>query len=248
MITKRIITVLTIFEGVLYRTKLFMPDYRYSANFVDSWSIDEIIILDITRKKSKQSNQSFAHFFKNFSKNCFVPISVGGGIGNVDDAKRVFEIGADKVVVNTGAFENKKLIPELANKYGKQSVILSVDALEEDGQYYVYSNQGKKKENFDPFSWAKHCEKEGAGEVLITSIKRDGWLQGYDLNLCAQMKNSLNIPVLSLGGCGNWNHLFELFKQCNVDGACTQNIYHFTEKSISSAKDFLIKKGIHIRK
>ncbi len=248
MISKRIITVLTILEGVLYRTKLFEPDYRYSANFVDSWSIDEIIILDITRKKSKQSNKSFVNFFKNFSKNCFVPISVGGGIRNVEDAKRFFEIGADKVVVNTGAFENKMLIPDLAHKYGKQSVILSIDALEKDGNYYVYSNQGKKKENFDPFSWAKSCEKNGVGEVLITSIKRDGWLQGFDLNLCSRMKSSVNIPVLSLGGCGNWNHLFELFKKCNVDGACTQNIYHFTEKSISSAKDFLIKKGIHIRK
>ena len=248
MITKRIITVLTILEGVLYRTKLFSPDYRYSANFVDSWAIDEVIILDITRKKNQDSDKRFEKFFKTFSKNCFVPISVGGWIRTLDDAKRVFDIGADKIVINTGAFEDKKFISSLAKKYGKQSVTLSIDALEENDKYFVYSNQGKKKENIDPFSWAQICVKEGIGEVLITSINKDGWLQGFDLNLCKQMKDSLNIPVLALGGCGNWNHLFELFKYCDVDGACTQNIYHFTEKSISSAKDFLMKKGIHVRK
>ncbi len=247
MICKRIITVLTIFEGVLYRTKLFKPDYRYSANFVDSWSVDEIIILDITRKISHRTKEKFRNFFLSFAKNCFVPLTVGGWIRNLNDAKKLFEIGADKIVLNTGALIDPKLIKQVANNYGSQSIVLSIDVLEQEGKYFLYSHQGKIKSSLDPFIWAKKAEDLGVGEILITSINRDGWLQGFDTLLCEKMKTSVNVPVLALGGCGNWKHIKDLFVKSNVDGVCTQNIYHFTETSISSAKNFLFKNGIKVR-
>ena len=125
MLRHRIIFVLTFFEGVLFRTRLFNPDYRYTTNFIDTWSIDEIILLDISREKKYKD--SFSEIINKFAKECFVPLSVGGGIRNIDDAKAYLDKGADRVVINTGALINKKLVSELAKKYGS-SVIASIDA------------------------------------------------------------------------------------------------------------------------
>ena len=126
MLRHRIIFVLTFFEGVLFRTRLFNPDYRYTTNFIDTWSIDEIIMLDISREKKYKDR--FLEIINKFAKECFVPLSVGGGIRNIDDAKAYLDKGADRVVINTGALINKKLVSELAKKYGSQCVIASIDA------------------------------------------------------------------------------------------------------------------------
>ncbi len=248
MLAKRIISVLTINNGVLYRTKLFKPDYRYTANFVDSWSIDEIVILDITRQRNNRQKKIFYKFVEKFSENCFVPLTVGGWIKSINDVKELMSIGADKVSINSCAFTSRNLLEQISTKYGVQALVISIDTkkIGED-EYRVVINQGKTVTNIDPFQWAKYCEKNGAGEILLNSVEKDGWLQGYDLNLLKEMKNRVKIPVIALGGCGNWDHMYRALVTSKIDAVATQNIFHFTEQSIRSAKEFLKQRNIEIR-
>ena len=246
MLRKRIITVLTLNDGTLFRTKLFKPDYRYTLNFVDAWSVDEIAILDVTRGGSPDRDNCFKAVSE-FARTCFVPISVGGGIRSVDDVARYMDAGADKVVVNSGAIENPHLIEDIANAYGQQCVVLSIDATRRNEGYEVMSHFAIRPTGHDPATWAKYGESLGAGEVLITAVERDGALQGYDLDLCREVADAVSVPVQVLGGCGNWQHMAAAFEVPGVSAACTQNIYHFTEQSIASAKKFLSGKGVAVR-
>ncbi len=246
MLRKRIITVLTLNDGTLFRTKLFTPDYRYTLNFVDAWSVDEIVMLDVTRGTAPDRT-SFFETVGTFAENCFVPISVGGGIRALDDVKRYMDAGADKVVINTGALERPALITEIANAYGAQCVVLSIDARKTDTGYEVMSAAGSQPTGRDPVAWASEGEALGAGEILITSIERDGSLEGYDLDLCETVAAAVTVPVQVLGGCGNWKHMEAAFKIPGIAAACTQNIYHFTEASISSAKKYLARRNIDVR-
>ncbi|MBL4615614.1 MAG: imidazole glycerol phosphate synthase subunit HisF [Magnetovibrio sp.] len=247
MLRKRLITVLTFNDGVLFRTKLFEPDYRYTLSFVDAWSVDEVVILDVTRP-GQGDRQNFYKVVEHFARKCFVPLAVGGGIRDVDEVRRLLGYGADKVVLNTGALEQPRLITETAKLYGAQCVVLSIDAKKiDENRYEVYSTFGSQPTGKSPTEWAAQGEALGAGEVLITAIERDGWLQGYDLDLCREVSEAVNVPVLALGGAGSWKHFAEAFKQCGVSGVCTQNIYHFTEQSIHSAKAFLAKNGVDVR-
>ena len=246
MLRKRIITVLTFNDGVLFRTKLFRPDYRYTLNFVDAWSVDEIVALDVTRPGGGD-RLNFERVVSEFAERCFVPLAAGGGVRNLADVERLMSVGADKVVVNTGALERPELITEIASAYGAQCVIVSVDAKQVDGGYEVYGRFGSEPTGRNPAAWAREAQDRGAGEILITSIDRDGWLQGYDLDLCRFVAEAVTVPVLILGGCGNWKHMGEGFQEANASAVCTQNIYHFTETSIQSAKRFLDKEGVAVR-
>jgi cyclase len=247
MLRKRLITVLTFNNGTLFRTKIFDPDYRYTHNFVDSWSVDEIVILDITRD-GKGNRSKFLDVVRTFAHDCFVPISIGGGVRNLDDVSELMKVGADKVMINTGALERPDLIKEISRAYGAQCTVVSIDAKRNDaGNYEVYSSCGRESTAKSPVDWAREAEAYGAGEILITSIERDGSLQGYDIDLCNQVSNSVSIPVLGLGGAGNWKHFLEGFQKGGLSAVCTQNIYHFTESSITSAKNFLTKNGIEMR-
>lgn len=247
MLRKRIVTVLTFNDGVLFRTKLFDPDYRYTLNFVDAWSVDEVVILDVTRP-GKGDRENFYKVVDHFARSCFVPLAVGGGIRDLDEVRKLMRLGADKVVLNTGALERPELITETARQYGAQCVVLSIDAKKTgEGAYEAYSTFGTEPTGMTPGEWAAKGEELGAGEVLITSIDRDGWLQGYDLDLCRQVTDAVNVPVLVLGGAGSWKHFSEAFDACGVSAVCTQNIFHFTEQSIHSAKTFLSRKGIDVR-
>lgn len=247
MLRKRLITVLTFNEGILFRTKMFTPDYRYTLNFVDTWSIDEIVVLDVTRP-SGSARAAFREVIGHFSRNCFVPLSAGGGVRNLDDVKELLALGADKIVVNTGALERPDLIGEIADRYGSQCVVLSIDAKRStDGRYEVYSTFGSHPTGFQPTDWAKRGEALGAGEILITSIDRDGSLQGYDLKLGSQVADAVSLPVLLCGGAGNWQHFVDGFNQGKASAVCTANIYHFTEASIRNAKKFLAQAGIPVR-
>ncbi len=247
MLRKRLITVLTFNNGVLFRTKLFTPDYRYTLNFVDAWSVDEIVVLDITRDQHGKG-QKFADVVSSFATRCFVPLAAGGGVRTVSDVRSYLSYGADKVIVNTGALERPELITEIATLFGAQCVITSIDARQSaEGKYEVFSGFGQQPTGRDPVSWAREAEQRGTGEILITAIDRDGYLQGYDLDLCHMVADAVGVPVLILGGAGNWKHFLEGIEQGHASAVCTQNIYHFTEKSISSAKRFLAHAGVPIR-
>lgn len=244
---KRLITVLTFNDGVLFRTKQFEPDYRYTHNFVDAWSVDEIVVLDVTRP-NQGKKQNFFKVVREFAGTCFVPLAAGGGIRTMEDVKQFLELGADKVVLNTGAIQRPEFIGEVARAYGSQCVVLSMDARNTGSEMYeICSDLGAVPTGMTPEEWARQAEAEGAGEIMVASIDRDGSLQGYDLDLCRRVAEAVNLPVLISGGAGNWRHFVEGFQVGGASAVCTSNIYHFTETSIRSAKKALADADIPVR-
>lgn len=158
-------------------------------------------------------------------------------------------LGGDKVVVNTAAVECPGFMTEIATLYGSQCVVLSIDAKHHgDGRYEVFTHFGSRPTGLDPVEWAARGETFGAGEVLITAIDHDGSLRGFDLELCRRVADAVRVPVLILGGAGNWTHMLEGFERGGASAVCTQNIYHFTETSIRSAKEYLARKGVPVRR
>ena len=246
MLRKRLINILTFNDGVLFRSKQFNPDYRYTANFVDSWSIDEIILLDITRPDKRDPNK-FLNIIYEFSSKCFVPLCVGGGIRNLNDIKSYLDAGADKVSINKLIFTKPEIIKKAALQYGSQCIVQSIDAKLFNEGYFAYTNHGKDLTNWEVQDLAKFAEKLGVGEILLTSIERDGSLEGYDNKLNKLVSDSVNIPVIASGGAGKWVDFENGFNQGGVDAVGTTNIYHFTETSIKSAKRFLKSRSFNVR-
>lgn len=247
MIRPRIITVLTVNNGVLFRTRNFVPDYRYTLNFVDAWSIDEIVLLDITRP-GDGNRQNFFDVVRHFARNCFVPLTVGGGVRAIDDFRTLLKIGADKIAVNTQAALDPELIRNAASLFGSQCVVVSIDArLEDSGDYLAYTHFGTKPLGLRPDEWARKACNYGAGEILLQSIDKDGTLEGYDNRLTRLISAAVNVPVLACSGAGNWKHFVDAFSEGGASAACTTNIYHFTETSIRSAKQYLNNAGINVR-
>ncbi len=249
MLRKRLVTVLTFNDGVLFRTKLFTPDYRYTHNFVDAWLVDEIVALDVTRPaaRSAESAAAFGTAVSALARRCFVPLAVGGGIRTLGDVRRVMALGADKVVVNSGALARPALIGDIARAYGAQCVVVSIDVRRANDGYEVYAACGAEPTGLDPAEWARRAEALGAGEILVASIERDGSLEGYDLELCRRVASAVNVPVLIAGGAGAWPHFVEGIEKGGAAAVCTSNIYHFTESSIRSAKAFMDRAGVPVR-
>lgn len=245
MLKKRLILVLTFNDGVLFRTKKFIADYRYTRNFIDLWAADEIILLDISKKN--RLSQKFLEIVKFFSLNCFLPISVGGGIRSLKDAVNLFKQGADKVVLNSVTYKNPDLIRKISKVFGSQSIIHSIDCKKTKKKKYEVLINNILKTNLDPIQWAKIAIQNGCGELLINSIDNDGSLLGYDIELINLIVKNVNIPCLALGGAGNWDHILQLFKKTNISAACTQNIYHFTNESLISAKNYLRNNKVCVR-
>jgi len=247
VLRNRLVTVLTLNDGVLFRTKEFRPDYRYTMNFVDAWSIDEIVALDVTRP-GHGSRDSFYEVVAELAAKCFVPLSCGGGVRTIEDVHALLRMGADKVVFNTGAVERPELITEAAGLFGAQCVVLSIDALRHpDGRYEVYTDFGSKPTGLAPDEWARRAEELGAGEIMVTSIEKDGSLEGYDNELNRLVSDAVSVPVLVAGGAGKWQDFVDGFVEGGASAVCTTNIYHFTESSIRSAKQFLARAGIPVR-
>jgi imidazole glycerol-phosphate synthase subunit HisF len=247
MLKKRLITVLTFNDGVLFRTKLFNPDYRYTQNFIDAWSIDEIVAIDVTRP-GQGEKENFYKTVENLARKCFVPLAAGGGVRTIADFRKLLSIGADKVIINTKAVQRPEFITEAANLFGAQCVVVSIDAKKHDnGSYEVYTEFGTKPTGLDPAKWAKKAQELGAGEIMITSIERDGFLEGYDNELNKMVSEAVDIPVLVCGGAGKWQDFVDGFIEGKASAVCTTNIYHFTETSIKSAKAYMMNAGINMR-
>lgn len=247
MVRKRLIVVLTINNGVLFRTRDFIPDYRYTMNFVDTWSIDEIIALDITRP-GEGDRENFYNVVQDIASKCFVPLAVGGGIRTTDDIKFLLSIGADKVVINTEAVMRPNFINEAAKMFGSQCIVVSIDARKKDSDTYeVCTDFGTRNTGLNPVEWARSAEELGAGEIMITSIDKDGTLEGYDNKLNKIIAEAVNIPVLVCGGAGRWKDFVDGFVDGKASAVCTTNIYHFTEISVRSAKSFISKASVPIR-
>jgi len=247
MVRKRLITVLTFNNGVLFRTKVFSPDYRYTLNFVDAWSVDEIVALDITRPGEGQ-RENFYRVVSLLARRCFVPLAAGGGVKTIDDFRTLLNLGADKVIINTQAVKKPELIAQAARLYGSQCVVVSIDARDGGGgRYEAFTSYGTEGTDADPAELAHRCQALGAGEILVNRIEKDGSLEGYDNELNRSVSGAVDIPLLVCGGAGKWQDFVDGFVDGGASAVCTTNIYHFTENSIKSAKRYLDHAGIPVR-
>jgi cyclase len=247
MLTKRIIILLTYKNGILFRTKNFCPDYRYTDEFISNTLVDEIVIVDISDDLSSTNRIKFYQVISKIAKNCFVPITAGGKITNIVDVKNLQNHGADKIIINSAIYKNSKLIDEIVDKYGSQFVIGGLDVKKSNNQYYHYIDNGKKKININIKEYLTNYKKLGVGEILINSIDQDGSLTGFDIEICKFIKDNCDKPILASGGCGNWQQARDVILASNIDGICITNIFHFTEKSICSLKKFLKNNSINVR-
>ncbi len=208
--------------------------------------VDELIIVDITA--FREGRLPDCDQIKDFSADCFVPLTIGGGIRSFDDIRNLLRAGADKVCINSITYEKPEFIKEAANKFGSQCIVVSIDVgKKNDGSYECFSYSGSKSTGKDPVTWAKEIESLGAGELLITSIERDGTMQGYDLELIKKITKSVNIPVIASGGCGNYNHMYEVISYSGASAVAAASIFHFTHQTPMEAKLFLSSKGMPVR-
>ena len=245
MLAKRIIAVLTFDKGLLTRTKNFIQDYHYTKKFINNSLFDGIVLIDVSRNKKQRSK--FYDVVKNFSKNCFVPITVGGMIDNIEEIKVFQNLGVDKILINSIAVRNEKLLKRIINIFGSQFVVIGLDVKKKKNSYNFFYNNGKKKIEISARNWINKVKKFKPGEILLQSIDQDGSLKGFDLKIIKKIRSQFKCPLLVCGGGGNWEHFVEAFKKGNVDAVCTNNIYHLTHKSILSSKLFCIKKNVEIR-
>ena len=207
---------------------------------------DEICFLDITA--SHQKRKAMLEVVKKTTKNCFIPITVGGGVSNLDDINNLLLSGADKVSINTAAVKDMSFINKASKKYGAQCIVVAVDAKKiSDYKWEIFTHGGRNKTGIDAIEFAKKAQNNGAGEILLTSMDKDGTKSGYDLDLLKQITSSLSIPVIASGGVGNLNHLYEGVKQGGASALLAASIFHFGQISIKEAKDYLNSKGIPVR-
>jgi cyclase len=181
------------------------------------------------------------------ARELFIPLCVGGGIRDSDDAAAVVDAGADKVSLNTAALANPDLISRLAGQYGSQAVIIAIDAKREGDRYGVYVRSGTTASGRDAVEWAKEAESRGAGEILLTSIDRDGTRSGFDCPLTAAVSSAVSIPVIASGGAGTFEHFHDVFTAGRADAALAASVFHFSEHAVAELKSFLSERGIPIR-
>jgi imidazole glycerol-phosphate synthase subunit HisF len=251
MLKKRLVACLIIRDGLIVQSigfNQYLPigHPKFSVEYVARWDVDEIVLLDISA--TSENNIPDIELLKLLSRNSFVPLSVGGGIKSVEDVRTVLRSGADKVVINTHAINNPQLISEIADIFGSQCVIVSIDCKkEESGNYQVYSASGKLPSGLAPEDWAKTAEELGAGEILLNSIDRDGLKQGYDIPLIQRVCDSVSIPVVAVGGVGRYTDFQKGIIDGHASAVAASNIFHFIEHSTIVAKAHLLKSGIDIR-
>ncbi len=208
--------------------------------------VDEMIVLDIVA--TKKGRQPDFTEIANFSAECFVPLTVGGGIKTIEDVKNILRAGADKISLNSAALENPLLISKIANEFGSQCVVVSIDAKKhKNGKYYCHSHSGTKISKFEVGIWARTVEKMGAGEVLITSIERDGTMKGYDLDLIKIVTKATNIPVIASGGAGNPQDMYLALTQAKASAVAAASMFHFTQQTPVEVKKYLSTNKISVR-
>ena len=243
MLKPRVIIVLQLNDGVLFRTREFRPDYRYTMNFVGAANADEVVILDITRNPTPESRSRFYAVAAKYASQCFTPISVGGHIQTLAEIRMLMtDVGADKVVVGSQLWRDPGFGPAIAEKFGRQMLTAAVDYR----NYQAFYDQGSMSTGYTARGAAQELYDIGAGEILLTSIERDGSLSGYDLDTVKWVSDAVNIPVIANGGCGNGKHMAEAFK-AGASGAATANIFHITDTGLASFKRQIADGGIEVR-
>lgn len=251
MLSKRIIACLDVRDGKVVKGVNFeglrdAGDPAALARRYNIEGIDEIVILDVTA--TLESRQARANTIQAVANEIFLPLTVGGGIRTEHDAAAAIDAGADKVSLNTAALSNPGLITALAKRYGSQAVIIAIDAKRQDGRFTVYARSGQAGTERDAVEWAREATERGAGEILLTSIDRDGTKAGFDCDMTAAVSDAVNIPVIASGGAGTFEHFAEIFEAGRADAALAASIFHFNEKSVAELKTFLADKQIPVRR
>ena len=250
MLAKRIIACLDVRDGQVVKGINFeglrsAGEPAALARRYNEEGIDELVILDVTATLEKR--RAMANTVRAVAKELFIPLCVGGGIRDADDAAAVVEAGADKVSLNTAALTNPDLITRLASQYGSQAVIVAIDAKRGEGGYAVYARSGPTAASRDAVEWAREAEDRGAGEILLTSIDRDGTKIGFDCEMTAAVSRAVNIPVIASGGAGSFDHFVDVFSEGPADAALAASIFHYAEHSVSGLKRHLHDRGIPVR-
>ncbi len=253
MLAKRIIPCLDVREGRVVKGTRFLGlrdagDPVECAIFYDKAGADELVFLDITASHEKRG--ILLNVVRRTAEKVFMPLTVGGGINRVDDIRTLLSAGADKVSINTAAVKRPRLIKEAAERFGAQCIVVAIDAkrsLFKKNRWDVYTHGGREKTSLDAVSWAKKVEKLGAGEILLTSMDRDGTKAGYDIKLLRAICGAVRIPVIASGGAGSLEHLAQGFIRGKADAVLAASIFHFKELSILEAKRYLKKKGVPVR-
>jgi len=251
MLTKRIIPCLDIKEGRVVKGINFINlidegDPVELASFYEKEEADELVFLDIAASYEKRN--IIIELVEKTAERVFIPFTVGGGIRNLEDIYYVLRAGADKISINTAAVTNPLLIQEASLKFGSSTIVVAIDAIKRrDNDWEVVINGGRTKTGLKVNDWVKKVERLGAGEILLTSMDKDGTKEGYDIELTKMVSKNVNIPIIASGGAGVPKHLYEVLVKGKADAVLASSIFHRREYSIIEVKDFLIQKGVKIR-
>ncbi|MCL2025803.1 MAG: imidazole glycerol phosphate synthase subunit HisF [Leptospirales bacterium] len=251
MLIKRIIPCLDVKDGRVVKGVNFVNlvdagDPVENGKFYDAEGADELVLLDITA--SSDGRNIILDVVKNVAGAVQIPLIVGGGIRTVEDVRLILESGADKAAINTAAVENPEIISDLAARFGSQCILAAIDAKRNDlGGWTVYLHGGRTPAKLDVVEWAKRTQELGAGEILLTSMDRDGTKAGYDIELTRAVADAVTIPVIASGGAGNIDHLYSALTDGGADAVLAASIFHFKELSIRQVKQELLRRGVHLQ-
>jgi len=250
MLAKRIIACLDVrdgrvVKGINFNDLSVAGDPALLARRYNVEGIDELVILDVTA--TIEGRRALAHTIRAVSAELFIPLAVGGGIRSEEDAAAAVESGADKVSLNSAALAEPALLTRLAARYGSQAVVVAIDAKRENDRFAVYARSGRAATGRDAVEWAREAADRGAGEILLTSIDRDGTRSGFDCELTADVSSSVPIPVIASGGAGAFEHFHDVFTRGKADAALAASIFHYSEHAVADLKQYLGAHGVPVR-
>ena len=250
MLSKRIIACLDVRDGSVVKGVTFeglrrAGDPAALAERYNAEGIDELVILDVTA--TIEGRRALEATIREVSSRLFIPLAVGGGIRSEADAAAAIDAGADKVSLNSAALADPSLVTTLAARYGSQAVVVAIDAKQNGDRFDVYARSGKVAADRDAVEWAVEAEARGAGEILLTSIDRDGTRAGFDCPLTAAVSSAVSIPVIASGGAGTFEHFYDVFTGGRADAALAASIFHYSEHAVADLKAFLAGSGVPVR-
>jgi len=250
MLSKRLIACLDVRNGCVVKGINFEElreagDPAALAKRYNREGIDEVVVLDVTA--TIEGRRAFEATIRAVSGELFIPLTVGGGIRTEADAAAALDAGADKVGVNSAALADPSLLTRLAARYGSQAVVVAIDAKRLDGRFEVFARSGSASTGRDAVEWAIEAESSGAGEILLTSIDRDGTRSGFDCELTAAVSRAVSIPVIASGGAGTFDHFVEVFNDGRADAALAASVFHYAEHAVADLKQYLRTRGVPVR-
>jgi cyclase len=251
MLAKRIIPCLDVHAGRVVKGVKFVElrdagDPVEIARKYDAAGADELTFLDITA--SSDARETIVQVIERVADEIFIPLTVGGGVRSVDDVRKLLNAGADKVSINTAAVENPELVSQASRRFGSQAIVVAIDAREsQPGRWEVFTHGGRRARGLDAVEWAREMTRRGAGEILLTSMDRDGTRGGFDIALTRAVSDAVGVPVIASGGVGSLEHLAEGVERGHADALLAASVFHFGEITVPEAKRFLAARGIEMR-